>query len=66
MTSNTDGRHTLRGMGAGVDTNPRLAPFPSLASTSRPLPTAPPAPIIYHQSRKRYMINAPLGPLWAS
>lgn len=53
-----------RGMGADVTADPHLAPFPGLASTSRPLPTAP--PLFTDQSRKHSMTNAPLGPRWAS
>lgn len=58
------GARPERGMGAEVTAEPHLAPFPGLASTSRPLPAAP--PLFTDQSRKHYMINAPLGPRWAS
>ena len=58
------GARPERGKGCRVNADPRLAPFPGLASTSRPLPTAP--PLFTDQSRKCYMINAPLGPRWAS
>lgn len=59
--SNTDGGRILKGAsGAGVGADPPLAPFPGLASISRLLPTA--SPLLTDQSRKCYMINAPLGP----